>query len=112
VEYEWQHRGSSHIHGFFWMEDAPSVDALNRDDAESVEVFLHFGTICPTWHPDKDCSPAAITSFSSIVQYIAGYKKQELQKCESPSTPYQMCPGYCEHRKKDTGATFCRFGYP
>ena len=24
----------------------------------------------------------------------------------------KCAPGYCERRKKDTGATFCRFGYP
>ena len=27
--YEWQHQGSSHIHGFFWLKNAPSPDNLD-----------------------------------------------------------------------------------
>src|SRR5882762_2734893 len=111
--YEWQHRGSSHIHGFFWMEDAPSVDALNRDDAESVEVFLHFwDQYVSTWHPDKDCSPAAIHPSAQLFNTLQD-TKQELAEMLNRLQRHTKCaPDYCEHRKKDTGATFCRFGYP
>jgi len=46
-QYELQHHGSSHIHGFLWMEDAPSVDGLDRHNAESVATFLEFlGSTC------------------------------------------------------------------
>ena len=54
--YEWQHHGSSHIHGFFWMEDEPSVDALDKDNADLVETFIHFWhQHVSTWHPEKLC---------------------------------------------------------
>ena len=46
-QYELQHHGSSHIHEFLWMEDAPSVDGLDGDNAESVATFLEFlGSTC------------------------------------------------------------------
>lgn len=28
--FEWQHRGSSHIHGFAWVKDAPNLDELEK----------------------------------------------------------------------------------
>jgi ATP-dependent DNA helicase PIF1 len=27
--YEWQERGSGHVHGFLWLKDAPTVDEIN-----------------------------------------------------------------------------------
>ena len=29
--YEWQERGSGHIHGFVWLKDAPNPDDINWD---------------------------------------------------------------------------------
>ena len=34
--YEWQHRGSAHIHGFLWLEDAPNMDTLDWKNPLSV----------------------------------------------------------------------------
>lgn len=30
--YEWQHRGSAHVHGFLWLENAPDMDTLDWGD--------------------------------------------------------------------------------
>ena len=30
--YEWQHRGSPHVHGVAWLSDAPSLNELHSDD--------------------------------------------------------------------------------
>ena len=43
--YEWQHRGSSHIYGFFWMFDAPSVDNLDPSDLVSSEFYQLLGLL-------------------------------------------------------------------
>jgi hypothetical protein len=40
--YEWQHRGSSHVHVFFWIKDAPKVEDLKLENTESVEAFIRF----------------------------------------------------------------------
>ena len=40
--YEWQFRGSSHVHAFFWLEDAPAVESLDLEDPESVTAFIEF----------------------------------------------------------------------
>src|SRR6202047_4147949 len=111
--YEWQHRGSSHIHGFFWMEGAPSVDALDRNDVESVQAFLHFwDQHVSTWHPDKDCPPAAIHPSAELFNGLQDTKKELAEILNRLQRHTKCAPGYCERRKKDTGEIFCRFGYP
>src|ERR1700729_2228491 len=59
--YEWQHRGSSHVHGFLWLKNAPSVDDLDRNNVEAVQNYINFwDQHISTWHPDKHSPPAAI----------------------------------------------------
>ena len=42
--YEWQHRGSAHVHGFIWLKGAPkmeSIDWNNQDELYFVASYLH-----------------------------------------------------------------------
>lgn len=111
--YEWQHRGSSHIHGFLWMEDAPSVDTLDKDNANSVETFIHFwDQHVSTWHPEKICPPAAIHPSSQMFNTLQDTKKELAEILNRLQRHTKCAPGYCECKKKDTGEIFCRFGYP
>src|SRR5271169_1038435 len=53
--FEWQFRGSSHVHAFFWFADAPPVEALNLDDLESVAAFVQYwDPLVSAWNPSKD----------------------------------------------------------
>jgi hypothetical protein len=59
--YEWQHRGSSHVHGFLWIEGAPSVDSLNTDNPVEMQEFINFwDQHISTWHPEASTPPAPI----------------------------------------------------
>ena len=50
--FEWQHRGSSHIHGFLWLKHAPPVEDLKLDDDQSVHQFVIFqNRLVSTWNP-------------------------------------------------------------
>eukprot|EP01018_Ginkgo_biloba_P016121 Gb_08820 [translate_table: standard] len=50
--YEWQHRGSSHVHGFLWLNGAPDMDKLDWQNAEQVEqVKNFFNKIVHAWNP-------------------------------------------------------------
>ena len=40
--YEWQHRGSPHVHGFLWLKDAPNMDTLNWDDPVQVRFAKEY----------------------------------------------------------------------
>src|SRR5436190_21144625 len=52
--YEWQFRGFSHVHAFFWLEDAPAVESLDLEDPESVAAFIEFwDPLVSTWNPSQ-----------------------------------------------------------
>ena len=42
--YEWHHRGSTHVHGFIWLENAPNMDTLDWEDDVAVEATNFFFT--------------------------------------------------------------------
>ena len=42
--YEWQHIGSTHIHGFIWLANAPNMDTLDWEDVVAVEAAKFFLT--------------------------------------------------------------------
>ena len=98
--YEWQHRGSSHIHGFFWMSDAPSVDNLDPSDPISLQNFINFwDQHVSTWHPDKNCPPAAIHPSARLFSSLEDTKQElaEMLNCLQHDTYCK--PGYCEQKK-------------
>ena len=40
--YEWKHRGSTHIHGFLWLEGAPNMDTLAWSNPSNVHAAKTF----------------------------------------------------------------------
>lgn len=36
-KYEWQHRGTAHVHGFLWLQNAPNMDKLDWDNSAEIE---------------------------------------------------------------------------
>jgi hypothetical protein len=111
--YEWQHRGSSHVHGFLWLTNAPSVDNLDMQNANSVQDFIRFwDRHISTWHPFRNCPPAAIHPSARLFQTLEDTKK-ELAEMLNRLQRHTYCkPGYCERVKKQTGEKYCRFGFP
>lgn len=111
--YEWQHRGSSHVHGFLWLEDAPSVDGLDRTNAESIQNYINFwDQHVSTWHPNLNQPPAPIHPSAQLFHTLQDTKKELAEMLNRLQRHTRCAPGYCERRKKNTGETFCRFGYP
>ena len=43
LRFEWQHRGSPHVHGLAWLRDSPNVEDL-FSEADSVNTVTHMGT--------------------------------------------------------------------
>jgi len=89
------------------------VDALNRDDVESVQTFLHFwDQHVSTWHPDKNCPPARIHPYAQLFNTLQDTKKELAEMLNRLQHHTKCAPGYCEWKKKGSGEIFCRFGYP
>ena len=50
--YEWQHRGSAHIHGFLWLEGAPDMEKLDWTDTIRVDAARrYFDNYVTAWNP-------------------------------------------------------------
>ena len=66
--YEWQFRGSGHIHGIIWLRDGPALTAMDlTNDAHKqslVDFFskLIFGKAPITGHPAPAVNPCQVES--------------------------------------------------
>ena len=66
--FEWQHRGSPHVHGFLWLHGAPNMDKLdwhNEEQVREAESFFH--CIVHAWNL-RACGTAGISTLSLIMQ--------------------------------------------
>lgn len=44
--YEWQWRGSTHLHGLFWFLVSLDLDKLNFTEDEIEHICLYFDSLC------------------------------------------------------------------
>ncbi|KAI3924837.1 hypothetical protein MKW98_031088 [Papaver atlanticum] len=50
--FEWQSRGSGHMHGFLWLEDRPDPSRIATDEEVRCMICDYFDSIICTWNPD------------------------------------------------------------
>jgi hypothetical protein len=111
--FEWQHRGSSHIHGFLWFDGAPSVDHLDLKDPIQLQNFIdYWDERVSTWHPDLSTPPAAVHPSARLFNTLEDTKLELAEMLNRLQRHTKCRPGYCERRMKGTGETYCRFGFP
>jgi hypothetical protein len=110
--FEWQHRGSSHIHGFLWLRDAPSVENLKLDDDQSMHQFITFWEpLVSTWNPKPTHPPAPMHPSSRPFTTLSD-TQQELVELINRVQRHAKCSSYCLHRDKTTREEVCRFRFP
>ena len=103
--YEWQARGSGHLHGFLWIEDAPSVenlqDYLNKWGDIVVAINPCNSIPQPAVHP---CS-RRFADRNNTQQELAEIlnRCQRHTKCAKP---------YCIRMNRITKQEECRFHFP
>ena len=123
LRYEWQHRGSPHIHGLAWLRNAPNAEETlaSPDNYSQKEGLLRFvdSIVCtcnPAVSPDGsnlDDAPLPRTNphicshpYSDIHDY-----QQDLIDLVATCHRHTRCStSYCLQRKQ--GNQVCRFGYP
>jgi ATP-dependent DNA helicase PIF1 len=134
--FEWQERGSGHIHGFLWLKDAPDAnevewDLLKREDVvipdeQSVEMCLFVDIVIeslPLQSPIPrvdDNIPLLGEHPCSLPRYALRNTKQELADLLNWTERHTQCmPGQdtalLKERKvrgHDEPQVFCRFDYP
>lgn len=108
--FEWQARGSGHLHCLFWIPSAPSLD---QDSDTAREAFARFwGGLITAWNPDQSRlpdlrNPASLdsTDVANTADQFAAFANR-LQK-------HSVCTtSYCLRTSKETKRSGCRFFFP
>jgi ATP-dependent DNA helicase PIF1 len=110
IRYEWQHRGSGHLHCLFWTESSPPLDPLT--DEQRATFAEYWGQRITAWNPDQlrlpdarnpaSLAPADVTNTSD--QFAAFLNRLQLHSACRPS--------YCLRTRKGDTQPSCRFFYP
>ncbi|KAG6989673.1 ATP-dependent DNA helicase PIF1 [Fusarium oxysporum f. sp. conglutinans] len=109
--YEWQGRGSSHCHGLFWMDGAPSVDLENEHTRK--EFVRIWGSHVTALNPEParvqqqgEGNPLAVNPLRHPLTFQ--WLSQILNRCQR----HHCSETYCLRKKKDLGEISCRFFLP
>lgn len=121
LRFEWQHRGSPHVHGLAWLPNAPDVERLlSSSEAARQEITDYADSLIST------CNPAVLPDGSNVADAPA--PKTGLHVCNQVYTSIQdfdrdladliatcqrhtrCSAAYC--LRTMNGRQECRFGYP
>ncbi len=103
--FEWQSRGSDHIHGFLWIDDAPSVTDLDQ--------YLSFWGVRVTAFNLAGELPAAAVHPSSRPFSERTNTLRELTELLNRFQRHTRCtPSYCQRKIRGTDELTCRFHFP
>ena len=107
--YEWQDRGSGHVHGFLWLEGPPPPRTTTEEECEAVAMYWS------DW-------VTAINPHQTLLQ--AGRNPASMPFAERSNTLYHLteslnrfqrhtkCTSYCQRKDIQSGELRCRFHYP
>ena len=103
--FEWQSRGSGHIHGLYWTKDPYPV--------EELEGFLaHWGPLATAINPDAALPPASVHPCSRPFEQRANTKRDQTEILNRCQRHTKCTPQYCFRKKKGSNDRVCRFHFP
>ncbi len=122
LRFEWQHRGSPHVHGLAWLKDAPDVETMlaAQEDASEQGLVQYVDRVVTTVNPAvlRDGSNVANAPAPKTDPHICNQAyvdiddfDQDLVDLVATCQRHTRCSAaYCL-RSRD-GKQQCRFGYP
>ena len=122
MRFEWQHHGSTHVHGLAWLSGVPNVEQIVADGADTAKeepiryyVDKSVTTLNPAISPDgsnTDEAPPPKTNSHICNQPCAGIEdfNQDLTDLIATCQHTQCSAAYC--LRTCDGQPKCRLGYP
>ena len=122
LRFEWQHRGSPHVHGLAWLPGAPVVERLLDDTSDTVkdEIIKHADHLVSTINtavlpdgsnvgdaPAPKTNPHICNKAYGDVQDVDEDLADLIATCQRHT---RCSASYCLRTKN--GKQECRFGYP
>lgn len=118
--YEWQHRGSPHVHGFLWLQNAPSMERLNWDDPTQVRFAKEYFDRCVHAMNPHDRHQKNIQVRINDDNHPCLKGTQQISQ-SNPMIDYEELLNYVErhitcneksHLRKKKGKLVCRYKAP
>jgi Helitron helicase-like domain at N-terminus len=112
--YEWQHRGSGHVHGFLWLKDGPNIDNVDFENENERQKLADFFSRRVFAHTPIPNHPRPATNPCQLAEPIADSNNRVdlaelLNRCQRHST---CLPSYCIRYNHRLKRNTCRFGFP
>ena len=121
--FEWQHRGSPHVHGLAWLSNAPNVEEVlaSHDNLSQKQDLLRFidslvSTTNPAVLPDGSNLQSAPLPMinpnvcARVYSQIEDYRYDLAELIATCQRHTKCSTSYCLRNKE--GQQVCRFGYP
>jgi hypothetical protein len=121
LRFEWQHRGSPHVHGLAWLSDAPSIEVgVVQEASMQQHITEYIEKIVSTVNPAilEDGSNASDAPLPQVDPHVCNKPfdsvddyERDLKELIATCQRHTRCsPSYC--LKTKNGEQQCRFGYP
>ena len=122
LRFEWQHRGSPHVHGLAWLPDTPDVEKLGNSASEALkeDIIRHADQLISTINPAvlPDGSNISDAPAPKVDPHICNKPygevqdfNQDLADLVATCQRHTRCSAsYCLRTRH--GKQECRFGYP
>ncbi|KAE8740593.1 hypothetical protein FOCC_FOCC013893 [Frankliniella occidentalis] len=110
---EYQHRGSPHLHGVLWIENAPDVtDLKNKSEEEQEQIVQYFADLVTAFHPNIDQPPSLIHPCQKSLLDIEDLDV-DLAEILNRVQRHTVCSRqYCVRKSKKDKTMKCRFNFP
>jgi hypothetical protein len=107
--YEWQHRGSGHIHCLLWTKEGPLLDPST--DEERTVFAAYWGARITAVNPDPQ-RPPDLRNPASLPPSDVTNTPDQFAALLNRLQQHTCSPTYCLRTKKGSTTTQCRFFYP
>jgi len=112
--FEWQFRGSPHIHGLLWLNDAPDccdIDAMG--EGQKASIVRYFDRLVSAWLNQRYVIPPQVNPCRKRLTDIPEAEWDlDLDRLLSAVQRHSRCGAYCLRRKRGSRMMVCRFGFP
>ncbi|XP_067930922.1 uncharacterized protein [Watersipora subatra] len=111
--FEWQHRGSLHVHGLAWLQNAPNTQTCTQ-----LELTSYWDKYVCTWNPAIEHNQNPANFYWDVRNHPCSLRGQDVDNLENYlkdlvniCQKHTRCnPGYCLRTQPD-GTQKCRFGF-
>lgn len=109
--YEWQCRGSPHVHGVAWLRNAPKIVNVKTIPQNIMEIKIFYDPLCFATVPN-DFRTAYHPSSFNFEDINDGNRENDLINCINTFQKHTICSSSCMRYNRRTKKMQCRYDFP